>query len=235
MEVLEMGFIKAFAGALGGTLADQWKDYIMPMSGAPATAGVIPAVPNGTNAGRGSNTHGSENIISNGSKMVVPEGTALVTMQDGKITGMIAEPGGYTYSNDDLNSSSIFVGDGFVSSIVKQSWERFKFGGIPGSQHMAFYINLKEIPNNRFGTQSEIYWDDAYLNTQVGAMCRGTYTLRIVDPITFMPAFSRFCFALAASFLSVELCLIVIIAASIYLPRTDTSLIPKQGGVSNIT
>ena len=80
-----MGFIKAFAGALGGTLADQWKDYIMPMSGAPATAGVIPAVPNGTNAGRGSNTHGSENIISNGSKMVVPEGTALVTMQDGKI------------------------------------------------------------------------------------------------------------------------------------------------------
>jgi hypothetical protein len=22
-----MGFIKAFAGALGGTLADQWKDY----------------------------------------------------------------------------------------------------------------------------------------------------------------------------------------------------------------
>ena len=54
---------------------------------------------------------------------------------------------------------------------------------------MAFYINLKEIPNNRFGTQSEIYWDDAYLNTQVGAMCRGTYTLRIVDPITFMQKF----------------------------------------------
>jgi len=184
-----MGFIKAFAGAIGGTLADQWKDYIMPMSGAPATAGVIPAVPNGTNAGRGSNTHGSENIISNGSKMVVPEGTALVTMQDGKITGMIAEPGGYTYSNDDVNSSSIFAGDGFVSSIVKQSWERFKFGGIPGSQHMAFYINLKEIPNNKFGTQSEIYWDDAYLNSQVGAMCRGTYTLKIVDPITFMQKF----------------------------------------------
>ena len=184
-----MGFIKAFAGAIGGTLADQWKDFIVPMSGAPATAGIIPAVSNGTNAGRGSNTHGSENIISNGSKIVVPEGTALVTMQDGKITGMIAEPGGYTFSSEDLNASSIFAGDGFVSSIVKQSWERFKFGGIPGSQHMAFYVNLKEIPNNKFGTQSEIYWDDAYLNTQVGAMTRGTYTLKIVDPILFMQKF----------------------------------------------
>ena len=184
-----MGFIKAFAGALGGTLADQWKDYIMPMTNAPATAGLIPAVAQGTNAGRGSNTHGSENIITNGSKMIVPEGYALVTMQDGKPTGMITEPGGYTYSSDDQNSKSIFAGDGFVSSIIKQSWERFKFGGIPGSNQMAFYVNLKEIPNNRFGTQSEIYWDDAFLNTQVGAITRGTYTLKIVDPILFMARF----------------------------------------------
>ena len=66
-----MGFIKAFAGALGGTLADQWKDYIMPMAGAPATAGIIPAVVEGTNAGRGSNTHGSDNIITNGSRILV--------------------------------------------------------------------------------------------------------------------------------------------------------------------
>ena len=181
-----MGFIKAFAGAIGGTFADQWKDYLMPMQGAPATAGLIPAVVYGTNAGRGSNTHGSENIITNGSKIVIPEGYALVTMQDGKVSGMVAEPGGYTFSSDDQNSQSIFAGDGFVSSLVKQSWERFKFGGIPGTQQKAFYVNLKEIPNNRFGTQSEIYWDDAFLNTQVGAITRGTYTLKIVDPILFM-------------------------------------------------
>ena len=28
-----MGFIKAFTGAIGGTLADQWKDYFVPMPG----------------------------------------------------------------------------------------------------------------------------------------------------------------------------------------------------------
>jgi membrane protease subunit (stomatin/prohibitin family) len=50
-------------------------------------------------------------------------------------------------------------------------------------------VNLKEIPNNRFGTQSEIYWDDAYLGVQAGAITRGTYTLKIVDPILFVKGF----------------------------------------------
>ena len=147
-----MGFIKAFAGAIGGTFADQWKDYFVPMPGVPATAGIYPAVKQGQNAGRGSNTKGSENIITNGSKIVVPEGMTLITMQEGAITGLITEPGGFTYTSDDQNSKSIFAGDGFMTSIVKQSWERFKFGGMPGSQQMAFYINQKEIPNNKFGT-----------------------------------------------------------------------------------
>ena len=184
-----MGFIKAFAGAIGGTFADQWKDFIMPMTGVPGTAALFPAVAQGQNNGRGENTKGSTNIISNGSKIVVPEGTALVTLQEGAITGMIAEPGGYTFSSEDPNAQSIFAGDGIVSSLIKQSWERFKFGGQPGSQQMAIYVNLKEIPNNRFGTQSEIYWDDAFLGTQVGAVTRGTYTLKITDPILFIKNF----------------------------------------------
>ena len=184
-----MGFIKAFTGALGGTFADQWKDYYVPESNIPATAAICQAVPSGTNAGRGSNTKGSENIITNGSKIVVPEGMALITMQDGAITGMIAEPGGFEFKSDDPNSQSIFSGGGLLSATIGQSWERFKFGGIPATQQTAFYVNLKEIPNNKFGTQSEIYWDDAYLNAQVGAITRGTYTLRIVDPILFVKNF----------------------------------------------
>ena len=78
-----MGFIKAFAGAIGGTFADQWKDFFVPMPGVPATAGTYPAVLQSTNAGRGSNTKGSNNIISNGSKILVPEGMALITLQEG--------------------------------------------------------------------------------------------------------------------------------------------------------
>lgn len=184
-----MGFIKAFSGAIGGAFADQWKDFYQPKSGAPATAGVIPAEPKGTDAGRGSNTKGSENIITNGSKIVVPEGMALITLQDGAITGVVTEPGGFTFTSDDPNSKSIFNGDGLLSSTLGQSFERFKFGGQPGAQQLAFYVNLKEIPNNRFGTQSEIYWDDAFLGTQVGAITRGTYSLKIVDPVLFIKNF----------------------------------------------
>ena len=73
-----MGLIQAAIGALGGTLADQWKDFYTVPSGLPPTAALFAAVPQGTNAGRGSNTRGSSNIITNGSKIVVPEGYVKV-------------------------------------------------------------------------------------------------------------------------------------------------------------
>ena len=184
-----MGLIQAVAGAVGGMLGDQWKDFYTVPAGLPSTAALFAAVPQGTNAGRGSNTHGSSNIITTGSKIVVPEGYGLLLFQDGKITGFVAEPGGYEWRSDDINSQSIFAGDGIVSPLIKQSWERFKFGGQPGSQQAAFFVSLKELPDNRFGTQSEIYWDDGFLNTQVGAVTRGSYTLKIVDPILFVKNF----------------------------------------------
>ncbi|MFI3260348.1 MAG: SPFH domain-containing protein [bacterium] len=184
-----MGFIKAFSGALGSTLGDQWLDYYAPSSSISATTCIHKAVQVQTNNGRGSNTSGSSNVISNGSKIVVPEGMALITMQDGALTGLITDAGGYEFKSDDINAQSIFAGDGIVSPLIKQSWERFKFGGMPSSQQMAFYVNLKEIPNNKFGTQTEIYYDDAFLNTQVGLMTRGTYTLKIVDPVLFIKNF----------------------------------------------
>ena len=184
-----MGFIKAFTGALGGTFADEWKEFIVPEEGVTATTAIYKGVKRAINNGRGENTKGSENVISNGSKILVPEGTALITMQDGAVTGCITEPGGFIYKSDDKNSESFFGGNGLISSTLKTSWERFKFGGVPGAEQMVFYVNLKEIPGNRFGTQSEIYWDDAYINAQVGAITRGTYTLKIVDPILFIKNF----------------------------------------------
>lgn len=184
-----MGFIQAFRGAMGGTLADQWKDFYGPMPGVSATAAVFPGYPMRVNNNRGANYKGNENVITNGSKVIVPEGTALVTIQDGAITNIITEVGGYEYRTNDPNSQSIFAGDGIIDSLVKASWEKFKFGGIPATNQLLFYVNLKEIPNNRFGTQSEIYWDDAFFGTQVGAITRGTYTIKIVDPILLIKNF----------------------------------------------
>ena len=184
-----MGLFQAVVGSVGGMLADQWKDFYTVPDGLASTSALFAAVPRGTNAGRGSNTKGSSNIITNGSKIVVPEGYGLLLFQDGKITGIATEAGGYEWKSDDINSQSIFVGDGIFASLIKQSWERFKFGGQPGSQQTAFFVSLKELPDNRFGTQSEIYWDDSFLNTQVGAVTRGSYTLKIIDPILFVKNF----------------------------------------------
>ncbi|NHF67021.1 SPFH domain-containing protein [Xanthomonas hortorum] len=184
-----MGLLQAVAGAVGGVLADQWKDFYTVPAGLPSTAALFAAVPSGSNAGRGANTNASSNIISNGSKIVVPEGYGLLLLQDGAITGFVAEPGGYEWRSDDVNAQSIFAGDGLVTPLIRQSWERFKFGGQPGAQQAAFFVSLKELPDNRFGTQSEIYWDDGFLGTQVGAITRGSYTLKIVDPILFVKNF----------------------------------------------
>ena len=183
-----MGLIKAATGAIGGAFGDQWKDFYTVPEDISATAALFAAVQSGSNAGRGSNTSGSDGVISNGSRILVPEGYGLVLMESGAVTGFAAEPGAYIWDSTEQDSQSMFSGDGLVSSLVKTSWERFKFGGRPGTEQYAFFVALKELPNNRFGTQSQIYWDDAYLNAQVGAVTRGTYTLKIVDPILFVKA-----------------------------------------------
>lgn len=129
-----MGLIQAAIGAIGGTLADQWKDFYTVPEGLSPTAAMFPAVPRGQNAGRGSNTKGSDGVISNGSRIIVPEGYGLVLMEQGAITGFAAVAGAYEWNSESPDSQSIFAGDGIVSPLIKTSWERFKFGGRPGTQ-----------------------------------------------------------------------------------------------------
>lgn len=181
-----MGLIRASSDAVSGVVGDQWRDfYTVPDRLAP-TAALFAAVPRGIAAGRGSNTAASPGVISNGTRIVVPEGYGLILMEEGGVTGFVAEPGGYEWRSDAPDSQSVFAGNGILSPLIRTSWERFKFGGRPAAQQQAFFVSLKELPNNRFGTASEIYWDDLYLNAQVGAIARGSYTLRITDPILFV-------------------------------------------------
>lgn len=181
-----MGLLAAASDAIGGVLGDQWMDFYTVPEGIRPTAALFAAVPRGSVAGRGVNSTASPGVISNGSRIVVPEGYALVLMEGGGVTGFVAQPGAYVWRSDAPDSQSVFAGDGIVAPLVKTSWERFKFGGRPAAQQRAFFVSLKELPNNRFGTPSELYWDDAYLNAQAGALVRGSYTIRIADPILFI-------------------------------------------------
>ena len=86
-----MGLIQAAIGAVGGTLGDQWLDFYGVPDGVPSTAALFPAVRKGENAGRGGNDRASDGVITNGSKIIVPEGYGLVLLEDGSFTGFFKD------------------------------------------------------------------------------------------------------------------------------------------------
>lgn len=187
-----MAFIKAFTGALGGSFANQWLDYLVPPSSMTSETLIARAVTKNNDATRTSNTKGNENIISDGSKIMVPEGTCLITVENGGITGVITEPGGYTYTAQNApEAKSLFAGDGLLASTFGQSFEQFKFGGQPGNQQFAFYINMKEIAGLPFGTQSPIPYEDAkYDMNMFEVVSNGTYGIQVVDPVLLFKNFA---------------------------------------------
>lgn len=63
-----MGLIKAGMGAIGGTLADQWKEFFYCEAMAKE---VLVTKGQKRISGRSSNTKGNDNIISNGSGIAV--------------------------------------------------------------------------------------------------------------------------------------------------------------------
>ncbi|MBO7561247.1 SPFH domain-containing protein [Candidatus Saccharibacteria bacterium] len=188
-----MAFIKAFAGALGSSFANQWLEYMTPPSSMRDTTLIARAVASNT-SDKTQNTKGNSNIITNGSKIMVPEGTCLVTVENGAVTAVIAEPGGYEFVSEGTpESRSIFAGDGIFSSTFGQAAAQFKFGGQPGAQQFAFYINIKPINGLRYGTSAPIYFKDKnFDDTLLEFESHGTYTIKVVDPLllikNFIPA-----------------------------------------------
>ena len=180
-----MGFIQAFTGGLSASFANQWLEYIAPPSNMTDHVLLAKGVP--VKSGTSENNDGEEsrNIISNGSKVMVPEGVCAITVENGGITGVITEPGGYTYTTENVpEARSMFTGNGLFASTFGQSWEQFKYGGQPGNQQFIFYVNLKDIAGLRYGTQNPIRYKDAnYANTMLAVTSNGTYTIKVVDPL----------------------------------------------------
>ena len=100
-----MGLIKAFAGSVSSTLADQWKEYFY-CEALPVDV-LVSKGQKRVNAKKSSNTKGSENIISNGSTIVVADGQCMIIVDQGKVVEFAAEPGAYTFNSK--TESSIVV------------------------------------------------------------------------------------------------------------------------------
>ena len=181
-----MGLIKAGMGALGGTLADQWKEFFycesMPKE-------VLVTKGQKRTTGRSSNTKGNDNIISNGSGIAVADGQCMIIVEQGKVVEVCAEPGEFTY--DTSTEPSIFSGN--LGESIKETFKtvakRFTYGGDTGKDQRIYYFNTKEILENRFGTANPIPFrvvdSKIGLDIDVSIRCSGVYSYKIVDPLLF--------------------------------------------------
>lgn len=188
-----MGLIYAGADAVVGTLADQWPSFFT----APPfdEQGLVhPGVLRQRKSGRGLLRRGpSTNVVTDGSRILVPENTAVVITDGGRITSVSVEPGYFEFRNDGV--PSLFEGSGVGRSLIAQSWERFKFGGAPARQQLIHFVNLSEVRNLKFGTPGPLAYSDYSLapgSAQVPVLrlrARGQYSVRIVDPVRFFRNF----------------------------------------------
>lgn len=181
-----MGLIKAGIGALGGTLADQWKEFFyceaMPKE-------VLVTKGQKRIGKRSSNTKGSDNIISNGSGIAVADGQCMIIVEQGKVVEVCAEPGEFTY--DTSTEPSIFAGN--LGESIKETFKtigkRFTYGGDTGKDQRVYYFNTKELIDNKFGTPNPIPFrvvdSKIGLDVDVSVRCSGVYSYKIADPLLF--------------------------------------------------
>ncbi len=181
-----MGLIKAGIGALGGTLADQWKEFFYCEAMAKE---VLVTKGQKRISGRSSNTKASDNIISSGSGVAVADGQCMLIVEQGKVVEVCAERGEFTY--DSSTEPSIFAGS--LGESIKQTFKtigkRFAYGGDTGKDQRVYYINTKELIDNKFGTPNPIPFrvvdNKIGLDIDVSVRCSGVYSYKIADPLLF--------------------------------------------------
>ncbi len=180
-----MGLISAGLASVTSTLSDMWKEYFY----CDSLAKDVLVVKGQKKTGKFSNNNGSDNIITNGSGIVVADGQCMIIVEQGKIVDVCAEPGQYTY--DTSSEPSVFTGS--LSQSILKTFEimgkRFTYGGVAAMDQRVYYFNTKELIDNKFGTMNPIPFRvvdrNIGLDVDVSVRCNGVYSYRIADPLLF--------------------------------------------------
>ncbi len=181
-----MGLLKAGIGALGGVLADQWREYFY-CDSMPDNVLVTKGIKRTSN--HSSNTRGEENVISNGSIIAVNEGQCMMIVEQGAIVEFSAEAGEFVW--DSSSEPTIFYGG--LGQGIKGSWEtlkkRFTMGGDTGKDQRVYFFNTKEIIGNKYGTANPVPFrvvdQNIGLDMDIGIRCFGEYSYKLTDPMLF--------------------------------------------------
>ena len=181
-----MGLIRAAISAVGGTMADQWKEFFICES---LDVDVLAVKGQKRIGSRSANKKGSDNLITSGSGIAVADGQCALIVEQGKIVEVCAEPGEYTY--DASTEPTIFSGN--LGSSLDQVFDvigkRFTYGGDTGKDQRIYYINTKELIDNKFGTPNPVPFRvvdrNIGLDVDVAVRCSGVYSYRISNPLLF--------------------------------------------------
>ena len=174
-----MGIVKAFFGAMGGTLADSWLEVIEADEMSDTTV-FTKGVKVRTDK-RSSNKRGTEDVISNGSVIHVYPGQFMMLVEGGRIIDFTAEEGYYKVDNS--AAPSLFAGQ--LGASIKDAFNRIRFGGTPSHAQKAYFINLQEIKGIKFGTRTPVNYFDSFYNSELFLRAHGNYSIKITDPVKF--------------------------------------------------
>ena len=173
-----MGIIKAVASAVGGALADQWLEAIEPDDMGDR---IVFARGVQVRRGKGSNTKGSSDIVSNGSVIHVYPNQFMMLVDGGKVVDYTAEEGYYTIDHSAMPS----MFNGQFGEALKESFNRIRFGGITPTAQKVYYVNLQEIKGIKFGTRNPVNYFDNFYNAELVLRAHGTYSIKVTDPLKF--------------------------------------------------
>lgn len=171
-----MGIIKAIGSALSGGLADQWLEVYEADDMGDKTV-----FSRGVLIRKGQNRKGTDNTVSNGSIIHVYDNQFMLLVDGGKVVDYTAEPGYYKVDNSSM--PSLFNGQ--LGDVVKESFNRIKYGGQTPTAQKVFFINLQEIKGIKFGTRQPINYFDNFYNAELYIRAHGTYSIKIVNPLQF--------------------------------------------------
>lgn len=180
-----MGLIQAALVATGSAFGDSWKEFFY-CDALPADVLVVKGKKKTSVL---SANKGNDNIITNGSKIAVSDGQCMIIVDQGAVVEVCAVPGEYVY--DMSTEPSLFGGN--LGNNIKETFKvigkRIAFGGDTAHDQRIYYFNLKELTNNKFGTQNPVPFRMTYTDIgrsfTVGVRCNGVYSYRIADPLLF--------------------------------------------------
>lgn len=172
-----MGLIAAALSAATTTVGDQFKEVVS-----------CPEVDNNVIIQRGVVSHGSgnmvysEGVISKGSKIIVPQGMAMMIIDNGQIVEFTDTPGDYSW--DSSTEPSIFAGNLGKSIVdsIKTIGKRITYGGQSAKDQRVYYVNIKTLPAITYGSQQpETIADPVYGSVEV--TYNGEFNIKVDDPV----------------------------------------------------